>query len=181
MSETASLPAPPEIAAEAPRLMRQWYQTKLAGEAGTLNGMLLQGNLVRRLVRKTQNGTIGQQTTEPEDKAEDDMGVRVGDEINYHLHQQQPAAAAAATPTGGLSSFARAAALVAMGAGAGGAPLIASWLLKPSQQPPPAVQTAPSAPVPAPAPVVAPAPAPAPAYDPLQYGFSISSGDKAGK
>jgi hypothetical protein len=133
--------------------MQHWFGIKLGHQAAALDGIAKQGRLVRRLVRKTQDGTLGQATSEPEDLPEDDdMGVRVGDEINYHLHQPQSAPA-----SGGLASAARTALLVGLGAAAGAGPLVAWNALRPAATPPTpaAVQ---------------------PGIDPLRYGFSISSG-----
>ena len=59
-------------------------------------------------MRKTQNGTIGQATTEPEDS--DDMGVTIGDTHNYN---QQPQGSTGGT----LAKLAIGAALGASGVG----------------------------------------------------------------
>jgi len=47
-----------------------------------------QDRLVRRLVRKTQNGTLGKDTTEPED--EEDDTVHIGDIGDINIYGQLP-------------------------------------------------------------------------------------------
>lgn len=40
--------------------------------------------LTERIAKKAQDGTIGRPTIEPQDKALEDMEVRVGNEVHYH-------------------------------------------------------------------------------------------------
>jgi hypothetical protein len=90
--------------------------------------------LVNRLVRKLQNGTMGQATLEPEDEDVETMGVNVGNTVHHH-YTPPPS-----KPAGVLPKLAMAAGLVAAGAGMGALPWVAS-MLKSSDSPPPAADT----------------------------------------
>ncbi|MHC4180494.1 MAG: hypothetical protein ACYSWU_23575 [Planctomycetota bacterium] len=93
------------------RLKKNWINTRLAHEAAVLEKLQAEGAMVRRLVRKTQDGTLGQATSEPEDTG--DMGVEVGNETTHNHYYAKPAA------TSSLAKAAMAAALLGSGVGAG--------------------------------------------------------------
>lgn len=57
------------------------------------NNLSRQALFVQRLVRKTQNGTLGQVTEEPEDKllsGDDEMNFKVGDDIVLQMPDTKP-------------------------------------------------------------------------------------------
>lgn len=139
------------------RVMRQWFQAKLGERMGQFAQMSLDRELLRRGARKMQDGTLYQRTNEPE--AEDDMNIRVGDEINHHYYPavtepameaqespkptEQPAAVSQAeTPV--WKTWLKRAAIVALPlVGAAG---VAGYnaLSTPDKQPPTVESTAPS-------------------------------------
>lgn len=84
-----------------------------------------QNALVQRLVRKTQDALLGGKDDVSE---EDDMGVRVGDEIHYHNTQPSQAKA-------GLSPLATAALAASMGLGGAGLGAVGMQYLMPDKQP----------------------------------------------
>jgi len=73
----------------AERVMRQWYQGKLAERLGQFAAMQQDRAILRRGAIKMQDGTLGQSAQPP--TVEDDMNIRVGDEVHNHY----PTAAAA--------------------------------------------------------------------------------------
>jgi len=87
----------PDNATETPpeRVMRQWYQGKLAERMGQFGAMLQSRELLRRGALKQQDGTLGQPGDPPD--LEDDMQIRVGDEVHYH-QEATPAAPVAMQP-----------------------------------------------------------------------------------
>jgi len=125
----------------AEKLKKNWANTRLAHEGLALERMQRQGALVERLVRKTQDGTLGQSTDEPEDEV-DEMGVAIGNEIHYHYGPSESPAPSPQAPT--PSKLATAAKLAAIMAGCGSVPLagvgLHSLLSGPDE--PPAVQEA---------------------------------------
>ncbi|MFH1184690.1 MAG: hypothetical protein V1755_06580 [Chloroflexota bacterium] len=64
-------------------LKQNWANVRLAHEAMMLDKLQHDGRLIRRLARKTQDGTLGQATAEPEDAEGDEMGVSIGNTIYY--------------------------------------------------------------------------------------------------
>lgn len=122
---------------EHPRTLHGDTWSKLSGMhiAGNVLSMLKldkQASLVRRLVRKTQDGTVGQKDDNmPE---EDDTQVRVGDETHIHLPSQD----AAKKP----SALSKLLPLVLSGVLAGTGvtapvwlPTLINWLTPPATQP----------------------------------------------
>ena len=110
------------------RLKKNWMNTRLAHEAVVLEKLQKDGSVVRRLVRKNQDGTLGKATSEPEDA--DDMGVAVGNETTHNHYYAKP---------NGVSVLAKAAitaALLGSGVAAGAA---IPWLL--GMLNPPAAET----------------------------------------
>ncbi len=113
----------PEVQAETPpqRMMRQWYQGKLTERMSMMAGLLANRAMLRRGAFKMQDGTLGQATGEP--TAEEDMQIRVGDEI--HNHYEAESSRSNQSPTGiatKRSLLSRAAPLLlagAMGTGIG--------------------------------------------------------------
>ena len=113
------------------KIVRGWMGTRLAHEALQVQKDARRQTIVERLIRKTQDGTLGQKDAHAEVEP---MGVHVGDITNHHYPP------AARQQTGTLAKLAVVAALVAGGAGLGaGGP----WLLD-ALQPPPADVTQPS-------------------------------------
>ncbi len=98
------------------RLTKNWVNTRLAHEAVAIDRTQQQANLVQRLVRKTQNGTLGEETVEPEDI--EGMGVAVGNETHNHYY---PAAA------GLLPKVVLISALIASGVVAG---VFGAWMMR---------------------------------------------------
>lgn len=66
--------------------MDQWWGVKIADQALQVAKDQNRQQIVSRLIRKTQDGTLGKQTVEPGDEEGADMGVHVGDVI----HQPPP-------------------------------------------------------------------------------------------
>jgi len=137
------------------KVAKNWINTRLAHEGMMLDKIQRQGALVRRLIRKTQNGTLGTATDEPEDAVEaDDVGVMIGNEIHNHYGQQPTPSAPSASVSSGAGTEARpatvetaetplwkkAAALAAVMAGTGGAAGLASYLTTQPAEKPPAVE-----------------------------------------
>ncbi len=82
--------------------------------------------IVNRLILKTQNGTMGQSDPDADKILDEDMKVRIGDEIHNH-----PAAVAA--PAAIAKKVALATALLAAGGGVGaGIPWLAGAFDKPA-------------------------------------------------
>ena len=100
------------------RLKRGWGNVMLAHEAASLDRLQKQAALVNRLVRKTQNGTLGRPTVEAEDAEGDEMGVRIGDETHFYAAPPNHAPRAI--------GWALAAATALLTGGAG---LVTGWLL----------------------------------------------------
>lgn len=110
------------------KLKANWADTRLAHEAVALESLQRKDTLVQRLVRKTQNGTLGKETVEPEDA--EDMGVAVGNQTHNHYYA---ADSPPKPPTGVLTKAAIGAALLASGAGAA---LTGAWALGAFDSPP---------------------------------------------
>lgn len=92
-------------------------------KAVDIDRLYRQSRYVQRLVRKTQDGTIG--TAEDNEMSEDDASFNVGDQVHNHYHgpPQQSSALKKLAPAIALGSA------LALGGGAGVAiPLIASWM-----------------------------------------------------
>ena len=70
------------------RLGQQWWSVKMMERLQGLDMGDRRNKIVTRLVRKTQNGTLGQPTDEPED--EDVSSYKVGDEIHNHYSPPPP-------------------------------------------------------------------------------------------
>lgn len=82
---------------------------ELAGTAGAMRSRMI----AERLAIKTQNGTLGKPTREPQDAELEDMQIRVGDDTHYYPAQQgrQPSGIlpwvlAAALGAGGIGAAA---------------------------------------------------------------------------
>lgn len=81
---------------------------EIAGTAGALRSRMI----AERLAIKTQDGTLGKPTNEPQDKELADMRIHVGDDTYYYpaepMKQKQspvwPLVAAAALAAGGLGT-----------------------------------------------------------------------------
>jgi len=111
------------------KLAKNWMGTRLAHEAVALNKLNEQGKLVRQLVRKTQQGTLGQ--VSDGDIEGEDM-IHVGD---MTINQNIPANGTSPVRVAGSDGLKKAlvsAALVAGGAGAGvGIPWLAGLFDQP--------------------------------------------------
>lgn len=105
------------------RLAELWYQTKLANDALQIDKDSRRQRSVERLVKKTQDGTLGQATAEPMD--DDDDTVSVGNEIHHH----HPAPPTPLPPKPSVAKSLAAAGLAAAGLGIGAAAPIAVWNL----------------------------------------------------
>jgi hypothetical protein len=113
----------PETTTETPpeKTMRRWYEAKLAERLLQAGQMAKDRALLRRGARKMQDGVLGA----PEGPEEEDMQIRVGDEVHYHQGQQKAAPSSVRAKMGTLAKLGIAAALFASGAGIGAAvPLV---------------------------------------------------------
>ena len=106
------------------------YRMALAHDGVQIEKDMRRQAVVERLIKKTQDGTLQNATTEPMDKQlEDEMAVRIGDESHVHYHtetkpvlsQPQPSA------TSSMAKTLAAAGLAAAGLGAGAALPIAAY------------------------------------------------------
>lgn len=145
------------------KFKRQYMELKgLAWEGMMLDKIMQQNKMARDLARRTADGTLGSPT---EGTAEDeDMGVRIGDEIHYHTSNPAVPADTATTSSGGALTTA---ALVAGLLAAGGVPAAIGtyYLTRPAtsiEQPA------------TPAPTVEADTTPAVDHD-TRYGLSVSS------
>lgn len=110
------------------KFKRHWLSLRgLGWEAMMLDKVQRQNKIVRETVQRQMNGTLGK-PIEGQAVEEDDMAIRIGDEVHNHYSTPAPAptpAAAPATPaTAGMSALGKAAlgaALALGGAGAGAA------------------------------------------------------------
>jgi len=109
--------------------MRQWAGLKYADYGLQIEKDSRRQDLVERLIRKTQDGTLGQPTGEP--LLGDDMGVTVGDTISNHYHQESRG-------IGLAGKIALSVALLAAGAGAGA---VIPALLADKAETPPTIET----------------------------------------
>lgn len=139
MSENAQGKTPPLTQGE--KVLKQWYQGKLGERLLQGAQMALDRQMLRRGSRKQQDGTLGTQDNSP--PVEEEMNIRVGDEIN-HYYESDPVAATPPVapvqpkkPLGVLAEAAIAAALIASGIGAGAG---VSWALGMFDQQSPAPQ-----------------------------------------
>lgn len=83
--------------------------------------------VVERLIKKTQDGTLMERTSEPMDKQlEEEMAVRIGDESHIHYHNESKPISEQAS---GIGKTLAAAGLAAAGLGAGIAAPIAAYNL----------------------------------------------------
>ena len=123
---------------EPPWLMQlgeQFGQLHLAHDAAGLDNLQRKQRVVERLVRKTQDGTLGQVDPTSDESPEEDMGVSVGNRT-VHNYYGQPAAEAATVGGSLIKRVGLAAALLAAGGGVGAA---VPWLLERLQVQPAAV------------------------------------------
>lgn len=144
MPETAQNETP------ARRTMRQWFQAKIAERMMQAGHLAQNREMLRRGAIKMQDGTLGQDTGEPEAEARDDMNIRVGDEVHHHY----PEPAAEPTEPGDTtrarkarSSWLLPAALVVGSALTGGAVptgILIYQALKAASEPAPVVQQGPA-------------------------------------
>jgi len=128
-----------ETPAETParKVMRQWFQGKLAERLAHSANMSLDRELLRRGARKQQDGTLGQPSQSADTAETAGVNIRVGDDIHYHTESARQAPAdSTKTLTQKLLPYALVAAS-ALGAGGLGSGLTA-WLL---QEPPAAEDT----------------------------------------
>jgi hypothetical protein len=91
--------------------------------------------VLERLIRKTQDGTLGTSTNEPMDKAlEEDMSVSVGNETYIHHEAPPPAPVPQESKLSGIAKVVAASGLAAAGLGSAAAIPIAAWnLARPAQ------------------------------------------------
>lgn len=80
------------------KITRQYIQLKgIAYEAMMLDKIMRQNAIARDIAVRSANGTLGKA---PENNMpdEDDMGIRIGDEIHHHHHAAPPAPVAQPSP-----------------------------------------------------------------------------------
>ena len=117
------------------KLADQHWKLKLADFGVQIDKDMRRQAMVERLIKKTQDGTLDQETNEPMDKKlEDEMGVRIGDEIHYHNETTPPPTKNEARPPNPPTapSLAKKAAAIGLATALGGAGLaapIAAWNL----------------------------------------------------
>lgn len=68
----------------ADNIAKKWMGLRIAERASGLAGIRAAARSTRRLVRKTQDGTLGQ----PDEPMEDEESISIGDP-QYHYHGQQ--------------------------------------------------------------------------------------------
>jgi len=120
--------------------MRRFYETLLADKAAMLLHRADDRNTLKRLMLKTQNGSVGRPDAAVDRLMEDNMQVRIGDEVHHHhpapepttTTAPQPAAtsAPAGAPRSTLTDWLKRAAVAAALLGTGGAiPVAGAYLL----------------------------------------------------
>lgn len=136
------------------KFKRQYLQLKMGFEGMMLDKIMKQNAIARDVAIRTANGTIGQMQS-GEGAEGDDMGIRIGDEINHHYHSE-PQPPAVNHSIGTLGKVAIAAGLVGAGAVPGA---VAAYML--TRPEPPHIQ---------------PAEPQLPAFDSdTRYGLGVSS------
>lgn len=112
------------------KLAQLWYETKVADLALQLDKDDRRQRSVERLIRKTQDGTLGEVSSQ--DDEDESMGVSVGNEtITNNYHQPQTPSKSSSVATALV-----AAGLTAAGIGVGAAAPIAAWNLTRQQASP---------------------------------------------
>lgn len=143
--------------------VKRWYiQLKgLGWEGMMLDKVMKQNAIARDTALRAASGTLGQPGATPSLPEEDDMGIRIGDEVHNHYAlpapsapQASPGTASATAPAPAeskstLSTVLKAGALIVAGSALGSAGPMVVNAVWPSQettivQPPPAIDTSPS-------------------------------------
>ena len=62
--------------------LRRWIGVKTVARLANVQRLMRQANLVQRLAKKSQDGTVGKKTSEPQDEADDT--ITVGDTTNHY-------------------------------------------------------------------------------------------------
>jgi len=121
---TSGLDTPHPTETPKERVMRQWYQMKIAERTGQFGNMLQNFAMLRRGAKKQQQGTLGQPDG-AEDAGEDPMHISVGDTY-MTVHQSadtdgaQPETDVAQPTTSGMSTAQKLALGTALAVGIGG-------------------------------------------------------------
>jgi hypothetical protein len=102
--------------------MRQWYQGKLAERLMQAAEMAKDRALLRRGSRKQQDGTLGRATPGSSGEGDEDMQIRIGDELHYHPPASQASAPPPATKPSLAAKLARWVGAGALGASGVGIP-----------------------------------------------------------
>lgn len=107
------------------------YRTAIAHDALQIDKDMRRQAVVERLIKKTQDGTLMEKTSEPMDKQlEEEMAVRIGDESHIHYHNESKPSSDQAS---GIGKTLAAAGLAVAGLGAGiAAPIAAYNLTRPT-------------------------------------------------
>lgn len=169
MSEAPSTTAPAgESEAWREKFKRQYMQLEGLGfQSMMLDKIMQQNKMAREIAQRTADGTLGQPAAaQATEQAEDEMGIRIGDEVNHHYPAAAPPAATppATQQASGMSSTAKFAAAAALLAAGIGPTALTSYLLL----------RWPTAPATAPAEPVASQP-PSMLDRDTQYGLEVSS------
>ena len=96
---------------------RQWWGIKVWERAAMVTKLNKQNGIVHRLARKQQDGTLGQETEEPEDSGNEDLGTHIGDSTSTHHHYPHPAQTAQPTIGSSILSKIAVAGIAATGLG----------------------------------------------------------------
>jgi len=111
------------------------YKMALAHDAVQIDKDMRRQAVVERLIKKTQDGTLMQQTDEPMDKQiEEEMAVRIGDESHIHYHNEQKEPQQVPQASSGLGKALATAGLAAIGVGGAASLPILAWNLSRQDQ-----------------------------------------------
>ena len=132
---------------------KHWPRVRLAHEGFMLDKIVRQSRIVEQLAQNSMTGDVENVDAWPGHEGDDDMGVKIGDEIHYHAAppkpdppaptpstppaNQPPQTQPAEEPEPAWKTWAKRAALVAVGAGG-----IAGyqWMSKPPEENPPTIE-----------------------------------------
>ncbi len=107
------------------KVLKMWWQMKIAERMGSMASIMGQNQLVRRLVKKNQDGTLGKTKAGRDDDEMGDTQINVGD--STHHHYETPGKGRLGT----IAKLAIGAGLLGTGAGASIAiPMLANALKK---------------------------------------------------
>lgn len=118
------------------KIAKNWYLTKVADNALQIEKDGRRQAAIERLIKKTQDGSLGKPTDEPMDEELGEMAVNVGNETYVHNAAPPVAPAPPESKLAGAAKVLAATGLAAAGLGTAAAlPIAAYGLMKPDAAP----------------------------------------------